>query len=122
MTSPVPAIQIENLFYAYGRAEAVNGLNLTVQAGRCYGFFGRNGAGKNNQVPSESASAAARASACVWPRSGEGRSCREAAAVLRARPGGVLSLDDGSRNARLPCIVPIALECKNRAGSARLGL
>ena len=31
MNSPTPAIQIENLTYAYGRAEAVHDLSLTVQ-------------------------------------------------------------------------------------------
>src|SRR6267378_534355 len=50
MSSPTPAIQIENLTYAYGRAEAVHGLNLTVQPGRCYGLFGRNGAGKTTTI------------------------------------------------------------------------
>jgi ABC-2 type transport system ATP-binding protein len=50
MTSPTPAIQIENLSYAYGRAEAVHDLSLTVQSGRCYGLFGRNGAGKTTTM------------------------------------------------------------------------
>jgi len=50
MSSPVPAIQIENLGYAYGRAEAVHDLTLTVQPGRCYGLFGRNGAGKTTTM------------------------------------------------------------------------
>jgi len=50
MSSPAPAIQIENLSYAYGRAEAVHDLNLTVQPGRCYGLFGRNGAGKTTTM------------------------------------------------------------------------
>src|SRR5215467_12201249 len=50
MSSAVPAIQIENLTYAYGRAEAVRDLNLTVQPGRCYGLFGRNGAGKTTTM------------------------------------------------------------------------
>ena len=49
MTS-APAIQIENLSYAYGRAEAVHDLSLTVQPGRCYGLFGRNGAGKTTTM------------------------------------------------------------------------
>ncbi len=48
--SLTPPIQIENLTYAYGAAEAVRGLNLTVQAGRCYGLFGRNGAGKTTTM------------------------------------------------------------------------
>jgi ABC-2 type transport system ATP-binding protein len=50
MSSASPAIQIENLSYAYGRAEAVHDLTLTVQPGRCYGLFGRNGAGKTTTM------------------------------------------------------------------------
>jgi ABC-type multidrug transport system ATPase subunit len=50
MNSPAPPIQIENLSYAYGRAEAVHDLSLTVQPGRCYGLFGRNGAGKTTTM------------------------------------------------------------------------
>src|SRR5437763_9549517 len=46
MSSPTPAIQVENLSYAYGRAEAIHDLSLAVQPGRCYRLFGRNGAGK----------------------------------------------------------------------------
>ena len=45
-----PVIQITNLTYAYGRAEAVHDFNLTVQPGRCYGLFGRNGAGKTTTM------------------------------------------------------------------------
>lgn len=50
MSSPTPAIHIENLTYAYGRDEAVHDFNLTVQPGRCYGLFGRNGAGKTTTM------------------------------------------------------------------------
>src|SRR5437016_8127420 len=50
MNSPTPAIQIENLSYAYGRAEAVDDLSLTVQPGSCYGLFGRNGAGQTTTM------------------------------------------------------------------------
>ena len=50
MSSPTPVIQIENLAYAYGRAEAVHDLSLNVQPGRCYGLFGRNGAGKTTTM------------------------------------------------------------------------
>lgn len=50
MSSPTPAIHIENLSYAYGRAEAIHDLTVTVQPGRCYGFFGRNGAGKTTTM------------------------------------------------------------------------
>jgi len=50
MTNATAAIQIENLSYAYGRAEAVHQLNLTVRPGRCYGLFGRNGAGKTTTM------------------------------------------------------------------------
>lgn len=45
-----PVIQLENLHRRYGALDAVNGLNLTVHAGRCYGFFGRNGAGKTTTI------------------------------------------------------------------------
>jgi ABC-2 type transport system ATP-binding protein len=50
MSSPTPVIQIENLAYSYGRAEAVHDLSLQVQPGRCYGLFGRNGAGKTTTM------------------------------------------------------------------------
>ena len=50
MDSPVPVVQIENLSYAYGRAEAVHDLSITVRPGRCYGLFGRNGAGKTTTM------------------------------------------------------------------------
>src|SRR5216683_6011568 len=50
MNSPAPAIQIKNLSYAYGRAEVVHDLTLTVQHGRCYGLFGRNVAGKTTTL------------------------------------------------------------------------
>ena len=50
VNSLTPPIQIENLTYAYGSAEAVRDLNLTVRPGRCYGLFGRNGAGKTTTM------------------------------------------------------------------------
>ncbi len=50
MNPSTPAIEIEKLSYAYGRAEAVHELSLTVQPGRCYGLFGRNGAGKTTTM------------------------------------------------------------------------
>jgi ABC-2 type transport system ATP-binding protein len=50
MSTPAPAIEIQNLKYAYGRAEAVHDLNLRVEPGRCYGLFGRNGAGKTTTM------------------------------------------------------------------------
>jgi ABC-2 type transport system ATP-binding protein len=50
MNSPTPAIQIDNLTYAYERGEAVHDFSLTVQPGRCYGLFGRNGAGKTTTM------------------------------------------------------------------------
>jgi len=44
------AIEIQNLSRRYGKLDAVNGLSLNVRAGRCYGFFGRNGAGKTRTI------------------------------------------------------------------------
>lgn len=49
-TPDVPIIDIRKLVRRYGRTDAVNGLNLRVAAGRCYGFFGRNGAGKTTAI------------------------------------------------------------------------
>lgn len=45
-----PAIEIQNLAYAYGKAEAVHDLSLRLMPGRCYGLFGRNGAGKTTTM------------------------------------------------------------------------
>jgi len=45
-----PIIEIENLARRYGKLDAVAGLSLTVYPGRCYGFFGRNGAGKTTAI------------------------------------------------------------------------
>jgi ABC-2 type transport system ATP-binding protein len=45
-----PVIEIKDLTRRYGKQDAVNGLHLTVRAGRCYGFFGRNGAGKTTTI------------------------------------------------------------------------
>jgi ABC-2 type transport system ATP-binding protein len=50
MNSPIPAIEIQNLAYSYGKAEAVHDLSLRVLPGRCYGLFGRNGAGKTTTM------------------------------------------------------------------------
>src|SRR6202167_1024439 len=45
-----PVIEIKNLTRRYGKLDAVYGLNLTVRAGKCYGFFGRNGAGNTTTI------------------------------------------------------------------------
>lgn len=50
MNHATPVIEIQNLVRRYGKHEAVNGLSLSVPAGKCYGFFGRNGAGKTTTI------------------------------------------------------------------------
>jgi ABC-2 type transport system ATP-binding protein len=50
MNTDTPVIEINNLTRRYGKLDAVNGLSLTVRAGKCYGFFGRNGAGKTTTI------------------------------------------------------------------------
>jgi ABC-2 type transport system ATP-binding protein len=50
MNTESPIIEIKNLTRRYGKLDAVNGLSLTVRAGKCYGFFGRNGAGKTTTI------------------------------------------------------------------------
>ena len=111
MNSPTPAIQIENLTYAYGRAEAVHDLSLTVEPGRCYGLFGRNGAGKTTTMK------------CLLnllrPQRGQVRVFGldpakhevevKRLALLRAGPGGVLSVDERSRDAGLPRFISRAI-------------
>src|SRR5438477_5094272 len=50
MSEPNPVIEIKDLTYTYGRAEAVHDFNLRVRPGCCYGLFGRNGAGKTTTI------------------------------------------------------------------------
>ncbi len=50
MNTDQPAIEIKDLVYRYGRAEAGHGFNLTVPRGKCYALFGRNGAGKTTTM------------------------------------------------------------------------
>jgi ABC-2 type transport system ATP-binding protein len=50
MNESAPAIEIKNLAYAYGKTDAVHNLSLSVPRGRCYGLFGRNGAGKTTAM------------------------------------------------------------------------
>ena len=50
MSASPAVIDVDGLGYAYGKAEAVHNLTLCVQAGRCYGLFGRNGAGKTTTM------------------------------------------------------------------------
>jgi ABC-2 type transport system ATP-binding protein len=49
-SEPTPAISVDGLSYAYGKAEAVHDLSFVVRRGRCYGLFGRNGAGKTTTM------------------------------------------------------------------------
>jgi ABC-2 type transport system ATP-binding protein len=50
MNDTSPAIEIKNLAYNYGKADAVHDLSIKVARGRCYGLFGRNGAGKTTTM------------------------------------------------------------------------
>ena len=50
MNAPTPAVDVQNLAYSYGKAEAVHDLSLRVLPGCCYGLFGRNGAGKTTTM------------------------------------------------------------------------
>jgi ABC-2 type transport system ATP-binding protein len=49
-TARVPALRVQNLRKAYGDVVAVNGLNLEVPAGQCFGLLGPNGAGKTTTI------------------------------------------------------------------------
>lgn len=50
MTSPRPAIELRSVTKRFGEILAVNGLNLTVPAGVCFGLLGPNGAGKSTTM------------------------------------------------------------------------
>ena len=45
-----PAIRCRALVKDYGTVRAVNGLDLEVRAGECFGLLGPNGAGKTTTV------------------------------------------------------------------------
>ncbi len=45
-----PTIDVQDLVVRYPRGEAVKGLSLTVEPGRCHALFGRNGAGKTSTL------------------------------------------------------------------------
>src|ERR1700746_2293864 len=45
-----PAIRCRGLVKDYGTLRAVNGLDLEVRAGECFGLLGPNGAGKTTTV------------------------------------------------------------------------
>jgi ABC-2 type transport system ATP-binding protein len=48
--SPTPAVSCRGLVKRYGDVLAVNGLDLEVQRGECFGMLGPNGAGKTTTV------------------------------------------------------------------------
>jgi ABC-2 type transport system ATP-binding protein len=50
MANNAPAIRCRGLIKDYGAVRAVNGLDLEVRAGECFGLLGPNGAGKTTAV------------------------------------------------------------------------
>jgi ABC-2 type transport system ATP-binding protein len=50
MTPSPPALQVKGLRKSYGDVVAVDGLDLTVGAGECFGLLGPNGAGKTTTI------------------------------------------------------------------------
>ena len=49
-TTAVPALRVAGLRKAYGDVVAVDGLDLTVARGECFGLLGPNGAGKTTTI------------------------------------------------------------------------
>ncbi|MDQ2665335.1 MAG: ABC transporter ATP-binding protein [Gemmatimonadota bacterium] len=50
MTASTPALRVSGLRKSYGDVVAVDGLDLTVGAGECFGLLGPNGAGKTTTI------------------------------------------------------------------------
>ena len=50
MTSGTPAVRCQGLVKRYDDVQAVNGLDLMVHRGECYGLLGPNGAGKTTSI------------------------------------------------------------------------
>jgi len=50
MTTSTPALLVEDLRKHYGDVKAVDGLDLSVAAGECFGLLGPNGAGKTTTI------------------------------------------------------------------------
>src|SRR5215204_5624966 len=48
--SPQPALSVRALHKRYADVVAVDGLDLEVQAGECFGLLGPNGAGKTTTI------------------------------------------------------------------------
>src|SRR5256885_13486776 len=50
MASASPALAVRDLYKHYGDVRAVDGLDLAVDAGECFGLLGPNGAGKTTTI------------------------------------------------------------------------
>ncbi len=50
MSTPAMAIEVEGLVKSFGRAHALQGLDLSVPAGQVTGFLGPNGSGKSTTI------------------------------------------------------------------------
>jgi ABC-2 type transport system ATP-binding protein len=51
VTSPtLPAVEVEELSYAFGPIKAVDGISFTVEPGQVFGLLGPNGAGKTTTI------------------------------------------------------------------------
>ncbi|MQS39089.1 ABC transporter ATP-binding protein [Streptomyces katsurahamanus] len=50
MTKAIKAITVAGLHKSFGRTHALDGLDLTVEAGEVHGFLGPNGAGKSTAI------------------------------------------------------------------------
>ena len=50
MVTPGPALAVKGLKKSYGDVRAVDGLDLDVKSGECFGLLGPNGAGKTTTI------------------------------------------------------------------------
>ena len=50
MVTTTPALVVRGLRKSYGDVKAVDGLDLEVRSGECFGLLGPNGAGKTTTI------------------------------------------------------------------------
>jgi len=93
---------MQNISVKFDSKEAVNGLSLTVEPGRCHALLGRNGAGKTTAIKALLGllRTRCRSGAALRARPAQARGRGEVSAGLGARLARLLPVDERSRGPR----------------------